>query len=52
MSGGAGGNGAPQETVGGGGGCITCDLSAGCAISTFVGGSGSHFKGPGGNSDR
>jgi hypothetical protein len=52
MSGGAGGNGGNGGVeVGGGGGHITCDLSAGCAISTFVGGSGTHFKGPGGNSD-
>ena len=47
------GNGANAGTeVGGGGGRITCDISVGCAFGTFVGGSGAHFKGPGGNSDR
>jgi hypothetical protein len=44
-SGGAGGNGGNGGAeVGGGGDRITCDLSAGCASGTFVGGSGVHFK--------
>jgi hypothetical protein len=45
-SGGTGGN--TGEFVGGVGRHFTCDTSGVCS---FAGGSGQHFKGPGGNSD-